>query len=121
MAFLVPLGASIITGLTGATSMAVGAAPFAAAVGATAIGAAGYGAYAAGEALMGGGKEKSSTPPVQVQPLPTAPTPTSVEESAQALAKKRRKMRALAGGKTLLTSEAPVLGRTGGGRTLLGS
>jgi hypothetical protein len=81
-------------------------------------------------ALIGGGvaggiamansapKGSASTP--AIVPLPSAPTPVAAQESAQAQVEKMRRMKAIAGGKTLLTSEAPVLGGTGG-KTLLGS
>lgn len=46
-----------------------------------------------------------------------APTPTSAEEVARAEVEKMRRIRAMSGGKTILTSE----GMGTGGKTLLGS
>lgn len=116
----VSLGAGILTALGVSGSMAVGAAPFAAAVGAAAVGAAGYGAYAAGSAMSGGNKESSASAPA-VAPLPSAPTPETAQNAAQAAIEKQKRMRALAGGKTILTSAAPTLSNTTGGKSLLGS
>ena len=47
------------------------------------------------------------------------PTGASAQETAHAEMQRKRRMAALHGGKTLLTSESPTLG--GGGKTLLGS
>ena len=49
---------------------------------------------------------------------PPAPTPEDAQAKAKEAEAKKRRLRSLAGGKTLLTSETPTLG--GGGRTLLG-
>ena len=53
------------------------------------------------------------------QPV-VAPTPEAADMSAQAAVEKQRRMRALAGGKTILTSESPTLS-SGAGKSLLGS
>ena len=53
-----------------------------------------------------------------LQPEP-APTPEDAEGRAREAEIKKKRLRSLAGGKTLLTSEAPTLGS--GGKTLLGS
>ena len=123
MPIFTSIGAGILGALGAGSAFAVGAAPFAAAIGATAVGAAGYGAYAAGSALTSGNKTDTPT----VAPLPSAPslspapTPVAAENSAQAAVEKQRRMKALAGGRTLLTSESPTLSGTTGAKTLLGS
>jgi hypothetical protein len=79
------------------------------------------GGVAGGMALANSMSKGESTPSAPaIAPLPSAPTPVAAQESAQALVEKQRRMRALAGGKTLLTTESPVLGGTGG-KTLLGA
>lgn len=54
-----------------------------------------------------------------MSPSTPAPTPASSAEVAQREVEKIRRMRAMSGGKTILTSEG--IGSTGGGKTLLGS
>ena len=81
------------------------------------------GLYAAGSAMSGGDKD---TPQVGATPQLPDLTPAPTTEQAKATAAeeiaKQKRMRALSGGKTLLSSEAPIL--TAGGssnKTLLGS
>lgn len=80
------------------------------------------GSVAGGMAIANSGKSDSpQVGPAPVLPnLPNAPTPTTAAESAQAAVEKQKRMRALAGGKTLLTSESPTLS-SGAGKSLLGS
>jgi hypothetical protein len=60
----------------------------------------------------------TSTPAPVLPPAPTADD--SKAKAAEEIARMKR-MRAMAGGKTILTSEAPVLTSGGSGKTLLGS
>ena len=53
------------------------------------------------------------------QPI-TAPTPANAGEAARLAAEKQRRIRALAGGQTLLATGTPALS-SGGGKTLLGA
>ena len=57
---------------------------------------------------------------MQPAPMPAAPTPEDANAKAKEAADKKRRMRLLAGGKTLL-DEGGVDGGTGGAKTLLGS
>ena len=59
--------------------------------------------------------QRASAPP----PTPAAPTDADAKARAAEEVKRMKRMRAMAGGQTILTSEAPSLG--GGGKTLLGS
>ena len=75
-----------------------------------------------GMALAGAGKKAPSPTPAPkpvIPPIPPAPTPEKAEDKAREEAARQKRMRALSGGKTLLTSEAPVLS-SGAGKTLLG-
>ena len=75
-----------------------------------------YGAYA-----MGGGGEKPKEPPKpELPPMASAPTPETADTAAKDAEVKRRRMRALSGGKTILTSEGAA-SSGGAGKTLLGS
>lgn len=56
---------------------------------------------------------------MQPPATPAAPTATDAKATAAEELARQRRMRALAGGKTLLTSESPTLG--GSGKSLLGS
>lgn len=116
--FMTAIGATIAGALTGSATSAIAAAPLYTAVGAAATGAAGYGAYKGVEALTSSKPAQTTTP--QITQMPNAPTPASAEESAQQALETKRRMRALSGGKTLLTSDSPILSSTGG-KTLLGS
>lgn len=126
MPFLAPIGFAIMSasGVAAATgSAAAGSAILATTIGAAAVGVAGYGAYAAGSA-MSRGQESSAPSVAPIPPAPAltpAPTPEAADNSAQAAVEKMRRIRALAGGKTLLTSESPILSGTTGAKTLLGS
>lgn len=51
---------------------------------------------------------------------PEAPTPEDAKEKARLATEKQRRIRALAGGKTILSSSGPTLS-SGAGKTLLGS
>ena len=53
--------------------------------------------------------------------LPAAPTDTDSRAKAAEEVARMKRMRAMAGGKTILTSEAPVLTSGGAGKSLLGS
>lgn len=116
MPIFTSIGTGILTALGVTGSMAVGAAPFATAIGLAATAAAGYGAYAAGSSLQGGKSQSGGAAPV----IPSAPTPEAASATAQTSVEKLKRIRALSGGKTLLTSEAPTLS-SGAGKTLLGS
>lgn len=86
--------------------------------------------YASISAYSGGQQEKKAkgeaeqAARVQEEKLkelskPTlTPTPGDAGEQAREAEQKKRRLRSLAGGKTLLSSEPPTLG--GGGKTLLG-
>ena len=79
------------------------------------------GGVAAGVSAMNQPKQDMTIPQAPpIPPLTPAPTPTTAQESAQAAVEKQRRMRALSGGKTLLTSEGPTLS-SGAGKSLLGS
>lgn len=93
-------------------------------LGATVLGVGG--AYALGSALSSsGGKSSSYSSPGVTSPaipaIPAAPTPEGASESAKAATEKMKRMRALAGGKTLLASAGPALSSTTGSKSLLGS
>lgn len=93
---------------------------FSSILGALAIaGGIGYGAYSLGSS------NNSSSPSVGPAPtppaIPDAPTAEGAQNAAQAAIEKQKKMRALAGGKTLLTTQSPILSSTTGSKTLLGS
>jgi len=117
---LAGLGAGVLGGLgvaapaTFASSLVAGAAT-AAAVG---------GGIASGIGALTG-QEETSTQAPQVTAAPVipsiapAPTPEKAINTAQEEINKQKRMRLLAGGQTILSSEGPNL--TGGGKTLLGS
>ena len=83
----------------------------------------GMGAYAMGQNQ---GKSKFGDlirqvlPKDQAQPL-QAPTPESSEEAARQEMTLKKRMRALSGGKTLLTQEGYSTGAGTGAKTLLGA
>jgi len=90
---------------------------------ATAAGAAiGYGVSSA----MSQGESNAPSQALQVTAAPTiptlapAPTPEKAEDLAKIEIEKQRRMRALAGGKTILAEGGPTL-TEGAGKTLLGS
>ena len=58
---------------------------------------------------------------MQPSPMPAAPTPEDANAKAKEAADKKRRMRLLAGGKTLLDEGNVSGGGTGGAKTLLGS
>jgi len=74
-------------------------------------------------ALVGGGATAatamSQPKKEKLPPMPTAPTPTDAKETARLEGEKLRRIRAMAGGKTILTSEG--MGTGSGLKTLLGS
>ena len=113
------LGAAIIVGLTGASSMAAGAAPFAAAVGAAAVAGAGVGIYEIGAAMSKDDNKKSDFATTSGQ---AAPTPEASLESAQKQADDRRRAVASSGGQTDVTRGGAMLQPTQTqAKTLLGS
>jgi hypothetical protein len=121
-AFLTSIGASVLAALGTAGPVTAGAATAAGIGTAAAAAGAGYGIYAAG---AGAAKEELKQPETllaapTIPTLAPAPTAENAEDKAKAEIEKQRRMRALAGGKTILTSEGPVLS-SGGGKTLLGS
>ena len=83
---------------------------------------AGAGAAAAGAMGAFGGGEKPPEAPAapEIPAAAAAPTPGDANAAAKAEMERIRKMRALSGGQTLLTKEAPMLA-SGTGKTLLGS
>ena len=97
-------------GVTAGTSIAAGMAISGAALGGAALGA----------TALSQGKKKETPSVPQITQMPNAPTPVAAQESAQSAMDAKKRMRALAGGKTLLTSDSPILSSTGG-KTLLGS
>ena len=80
--------------------------------------AAGIG-FGVGAATSGGKKQSTPAPAPEIPTLAPAPTPVDAKEAAREAEVKRRRMQALSGGKTLLTSESPTLSG-GSGKTLLG-
>ena len=118
---LAGLGAGVLGGLGVAGPAAFGTAL---AAGAATAGAVGYGAASAVGALTG--KEEVQTIAPQVGPAPLipsiapVPTPAKAEDLAKAEIEKQKRMRLLAGGQTILSSEGPTLS-SGAGKSLLGS
>lgn len=60
------------------------------------------------------------TPPPPLPELPAAPTPEDAEAKAREEAERQKRIRLLAGGKTILASEGPILSSSAG-KTLLGA
>jgi hypothetical protein len=90
---------------------------------ATGAAATGVGIYSA--VSSGGGEtpaQQAATPKAtpEIPAIAPAPIPEDAEAKAKAELEKQRKMRALAGGKTILAEGAPVLSNNAG-KTLLGS
>ena len=108
-AFTTGLGASIL-GMLGASSMST---TLATATGVAATAGLAAGGVAGAGALM---KKEKKTEPLA---MPTAPTPTDAKETARLEGEKLRRIRAMSGGKTILTSEG--MGTGSGLKTLLGS
>ena len=108
-AFTTALGASILAGL-GATSMTAAAAT---GLGIAATGAGAFGAYKGVEAIGKTMSKKPNMPGVTQQGTGLSATEaiTSSEDEAKKAMELKSRMRALRGGKTLLTSE--TLGSSG--------
>ena len=72
-------------------------------------------------ARLGGIFDKKKVEPVATTPSPSAvvPTPEDAEKKARSEIERRRRIRALAGGDTMLTAESPLGGSEA--KTLLGS
>ena len=122
-AILSSIGATVLAALGTAGPVTAGAATAAGIATAAAAGGAGYGLYKAG-AAAGEAGAKGIAPPV-VGPAPvlpallSAPAPQKAEDLAKAEIERQKRIRALAGGKTILASEGPTLS-AGAGKTLLG-
>lgn len=87
-------------------------------IGTAALG--GLGAWGAASALSNTGKQSNASMPAMA-PAPVSPNPAAAEESAIRAVELKRKMRALSGGKTLLTQSGYAVGTGAGQKTLLGS
>jgi len=123
MPILPAIGATVLSALGTAGPVTLGAATAAGIATAAATGGAAYGLYRAGSAAGEAGARETSAPgvgPAPVLPaLLSAPTPKKAEDLAKAEIEKQKRIRALAGGKTILASEGPTLS-AGAGKTLLG-
>lgn len=128
MPFLAPIGAAVLGALGTAGPVTLGAAT---AAGAATVGVGAAAGTAAGFAIAGAAndaKKKENSYRDQMAKLTKdqqeaqekiANAPQVAAESAKAASDRIRRARQLSGGKTLLTSDSPIL--TGGGKTLLGS
>jgi len=87
------------------------------------------GTYAAGQSRDAGKTAKSTAATEEARRKGEAEekakllkqAPDDSKEKARAAMERQRRIRALAGGKTLLTTETPTLQGSGGGKTLLGA
>jgi hypothetical protein len=109
MPFFTSLGAGIL-GALGATSMS---ATLAGATGMAATAGIAAGGIAGANALANSNKPKEN----KLGAMPAAPTPVDAAQVAKEETDRLRRMRAMSGGKTILTSEG--MG-SGTGKTLLG-